>query len=235
MIDDDEGPEPERPDAVRVGRRALALYAVASRASFEWAAPAEAGEGYRAALLDWVATRRLDDELEPAERDLLNASIGTPDERTFVPASWRAEGAAVLAWALGRLVLPEVDRNVGLGPLGEMLYDGRAAGELRLRAAGQITEFEAILYNLNWRVNHHRRNPAPYDLRGMLENYGGLPPDAGVLRYGPDGDLVVGGLPFTAAPADRRAACTSIVLERRRAATWLCGDHPIYSQVAMDT
>lgn len=211
------------------------LYAVASRASFEWAAPAEAGEEYRAALLDWVAARRLDDELEPAERDLLDAPIGTPDARTFIPATWRAEGAAVLVWSLDRLVLPGVDRNVGIGPLGDVLYGERSAGDLQLRAADEITQLEAILYNLNWRVNHHRRDPAPCDLCRTLIDYGDPPPDSGPIDYGPDGDLLVGGLSFTAAPADRRATCTSIVLERRRAATWLCGDHPIYSQVEMDT
>ena len=213
----------------------MALYAVASRASFEWAAPQESGEEYRASLLKWVAARQLDDEFEAGERSLLAAPVGTPDERVFIPAAWRAEGAAVLAWAVGRFSLPGVDRTVNIRDLGGVLSGELAWDDLQLRDAKQVTLLEGVLYNLNWRVNHYRLDPAPYDLRKMLKDYDWPPPDAAPIRYVADGDLRVEDLPFTAAPADRRARCTSVVLERRRAATWLCGDDPVYSRVSMDT
>ena len=212
-----------RPDAIRVGRRALTLDAVSVRAAFESTTPAETAAEYRASLLDWVAARQLDGELEPHARQFLAAP------------SWTTEGAAVLAWSLGRLTLPPVDRLVTRDEVGDALYDELPWADLRLRTAGEIDLYEAVLYNLNWRVNHHRWNPNPYDLRAMLRDYDRLPVDAGPLAYGTDGDLMVDGMPFTAAAAERRATCTGIVLERRRAATWLCGDDPVYSSTSMDT
>lgn len=49
----------------------------------------------------WLTAHGLDDELEPRERAFLDQPLGSASDEDVSYGSWRAEGLAVLAWALG--------------------------------------------------------------------------------------------------------------------------------------
>lgn len=207
---------------------------VASRARFEVHKDREEASLYRSNLLKRVREIALDDELESAERQMLHAEIGALDERTVVHSTWRYEGAAVLAWALGRLDLPPVyepvsDRAVG-GVFFDMSYD---SDSFTLRDSETIESFEELMYNLHWRVRDFSIRPRPYDLRRMFSDVPSLTGVAPVRFL--DDDLAIGDVPIFRAPRDRFITCHSVVSERRHAASWLCGHHEQYSEVPLDT
>ena len=213
--DDEGGPPAVRPDAIRVGRRALALYAVANRAAFERHPSAETASEFLDGLHAWIVDRDLDDELEPAERDWLAMPIGGLDLGSTNTASWRIEGAAVLAWALSRMPLPSVDQAVTRDAVGDALFAPLPWSELQLRPAADITRLESVLYNLNWRVCRAMKDSAPQDVRRLLHHYLDPLPDAEPVPFAADDDLAVGGVAFTSATADDQSRCRGTVLERR--------------------
>ena len=55
--------------------------------------------------------------MEPKEWEVLQRPLGRLDQRMQIEATWRLEGLAVLAWALGRFEVPPHDQLVSLGPL----------------------------------------------------------------------------------------------------------------------
>jgi hypothetical protein len=99
----------EPPDALRVLHRAWALCALASRARLEGLPAAMAG-ARAATIVGWMRSRGVEAELEPDERELLEAAPGELARDARVDASWRGDGAGVLAWALG--VTPQPDYQV---------------------------------------------------------------------------------------------------------------------------
>jgi hypothetical protein len=57
----------------------------------------------------WMTAHGLDAELEPRERAFLDLRLGGASDEDVSYGSWRAEGLAVLAWALGVAELPGPD------------------------------------------------------------------------------------------------------------------------------
>jgi len=59
----------------------------------------------------WLTAHGLDAELEAREKAFLDRALGSASEEEASAASWRAEGLAVLAWALGVAELPGPDQE----------------------------------------------------------------------------------------------------------------------------
>ena len=106
---DDEAVDRRPPSAERVARRALCLAAVVCRSAIEGDAGNGEAEALRQSVLEWAAAIGIIPEIEPRELALLQAPLGGLSERERIDGSWRGEGFAVLAWALGRCDLPPYD------------------------------------------------------------------------------------------------------------------------------
>lgn len=86
-----------------------------------------AGETY-AQSRAWLTAMGLDDELEPRERAFLDLRLGAASDDDVSHGSWRAEGLAVLAWALGVAEIPGPDQQADpmeLWTALDFLSDGR--------------------------------------------------------------------------------------------------------------
>jgi hypothetical protein len=76
----------------------------------------------------WLTANGLDDEIEPRERAFLDRSLGAASDDEIAQGSWRAEGLAVLAWALGVAEMPAPDEQadpMDLWTALDFLSDGR--------------------------------------------------------------------------------------------------------------
>ncbi len=232
-----------RPDAMRVVRRALVLFAGAFRALLEEDAGTDeqtAADALRNELLDWL--QRCDGLVEEAEMQelaFLQIPIGRADPRAVVRAVWRAEGAQVLLWALRARELPPHDAQEHpfrvcreLGVLAEVpppLYSSPA-----LRDEEELEWMRRRLLGLNWRMTNLRVSPTTVDFRNFAtENWFGGFDLEGIELV--DDDLSVDGETVTTASSAAVQITTSIALERHRAINWLIGAHPTYSAVVTPT
>lgn len=117
-----------RPSPARVAKRALVLCAVTMRAIAE-AEAESAGDTY-AQSRAWLTAHGLDEELEPRERAFLDSALGTASDEEVAGGSWRAEGLAVLAWALGVAEVPGPEEEADpmeIWTALDFLSDGRPA------------------------------------------------------------------------------------------------------------
>jgi hypothetical protein len=158
--------------------------------------------------------------------------------QAVVDASWRAEGMAVLAWALGTADLPAHDELVqpgtvadGLGFLGDEVPLLEAP---RLRLPSELERMQRRLLGLHWRLRDYQLFPRALDLRALAAKcwFGSFDLDGIALC---DGDLAIGGVPISLADADQVTQVTSIARERHQAINWLCGDCRRYSHVGTST
>jgi hypothetical protein len=236
---------PWRPSAARVAKRAVVLTCIAARAELE----GHAGQAWMPERLGWlgtlVARSGVVDEFEPAERVLLDTPSGGLGEQAAIDAAWRLEGVAVLAWALRRFRLAAYDQQVDaeelLVALGVDLWSRDARVELLvevdpvLRPRGELEALRDQQFAAHWRLRDFLSvEPRRLDFAAFAQTAWFGPLD---LRGLPliDGDLAVGGVPIDQAQMGRLQLAHSVVTERRRAAAWLCGEPPIYSEVPLDT
>lgn len=235
MYDAGEPGRHPRPQAGEALRRALVLSTVAARAGLEARADESEARDMHPGILDWLRATGLEQSLEPAEAALVAAPLGTLDAAAALDAGWRAEGAYVLAWALGRHApLPHdrlVDPDDIAWPLG--FLDARALereGEAELRGEREIDTFLARQLAVHWRLREYAQRPGPMNFAAVVANGGWarLDIDQGALV---DDDLAIDGGRIDRADEARLERCTSIASERHRAASWLAGADPVYSNV----
>jgi Domain of unknown function (DUF4272) len=235
----DEEADPIPPSADRVARRALALAAVVCRSGIEGDAGDAEAEKFRESVIKWVEEVGLTDEIEPNEMDLLRTPLGKLNNRQRIDASWRVEGLAVLAWALGRYELPPYDlcadgpaAGLALGFREEKEDTVLSAPELRSR--DELSSLADQLFSLHWRLRQYSLDGAAMDFVDVARRawFGPLPLDG--LRIC-EGDLEVRGVPLFRAPQELWLEAMSIARERQQAANWLEGQDAIYSEVTCDT
>jgi hypothetical protein len=121
------------PTPCRVAKRALALTAVAARATLEFDAPQlDDPETQRRRLIDWIESLDIGDEFEPEEWKVLQRPVGNIEQQDHLNAMWRVEGLAVLAWAIRRHELPPDDELVVPADLYQAMgiFDARTGHEL---------------------------------------------------------------------------------------------------------
>jgi hypothetical protein len=229
---------PTPPPARRVAARTLVLAAVVGRASLE-----TRGEGGADAPtpLEWLNSLGIARELEPWESAFLRQPLGRAAPAVVGNASWRAEGLAVLAWALNRFPLPAYDEaTLPESALASVGYGSREVGRQLLdagvlRPAAEIERLAAHATVVTWRLRTFGLSPVPWHFSDYLRGHGAFKESwLDGLRF-LDGDLAVGDRPITQAPAEHVHACAGIAVERHVAAYWLEGDDPVYSRVDPST
>lgn len=214
-------------------RRALVLSSVAARAGLEARAADAEARGMHPRILDWLRDAGLEATMEPAELDLVRTPLGAMDSVAAINAGWRAEGAYVLAWALGHHDVLAHDRVVDphdvAWPLG-FLDAGALAREDRaeLRGEREIDTFLARQLAVHWRLREYALRPGPMDFAAVVANGGWARLDIDD-RALVDGDLAIDGVRIDQADVARIERCISIASERHRAASWLAGTDPVYS------
>jgi hypothetical protein len=227
---------PPPPAPGRVARRALALCALACRSQLEPHAGDPTAAEILAAVRNWLHANAIDAEFEDEERRVLDRPLGrlAPDDASF--AGWRGEGAATLAWALGRWSLGPIDVPSDAAEVATRL-DWLADGPLalvdgaRVRAKSDVVQLAEMLEVAGLRIAGHLAGEPPVSLRNFAGAGFRAPQDAEPLGFAPDGELLVGGRRLSEAAPDAQHAALRIVEERRRAVQWLAGQHAVYSAV----
>ena len=239
--DDDEEDEPDPPTAVRVVRRALALTAVTARALAEQANPTDEGvEEYRRDILQWVEALDLGDELEPNEWQVLQRPVGQLDPQSTINSTWRLEGLAVMAWALGRFELPPYDELVDPQELfGAMCFlDVPQAQQLlaepQLHSPEELAELQKQSLAVHWRLRDYTLRPQSMDFRDFAENCWFGPLNIRPFRL-IDGDLALGEFAIDNAPDNVFSSAHSSAMERHQAVNWLTWGGEIYSETDTST
>ncbi len=179
-------------------------------------------------------------EIEPAEKDMIYAPLGSLDKQKGTRATWRAEGLGILAWALGRFPFPKYGEKVdpyeltdSLAFLDEEATNVIQSAELRPRA--QLKACRELFYAIHCRLREFQRQKKARSIAAWieptwLETLGIESP------LGPAGDLRVGGLEIGDVDEGKVNQYAWAVNERHRAAIWLAGEEgPLYSGFSVDT
>jgi hypothetical protein len=193
--------------------------------------------------LRWLKGVGIARELEPQERNFLGNLFGHVDATALSNGSWRAEGLAVLAWALNRLELPAYDegidpfaapRSVGFGDPCEVAR--QILGSCVLRPSFEIELFGTHATLVTWRLRQFRLDLGhSFDFNAYLRRHASFRETwLEGLRF-VDGDLAIGDQSIKNVPPERVAFCERIALERQIAAYWIQGDARIYSKVEPTT
>jgi hypothetical protein len=243
---EDFGTEPDPgdsppPTAKRVARRACAMAAVAGRALLEQDRPdnAEARETHRE-IQEWVDAIGVREELEPAEAEFLAQPLGAPSRQEAVDFTWRLEGLAVIAWALGRFGLPAHDQLVTPSDLLRSLgiLSAKKAQEVlasaSLRPQDELAAQRERLFAVHWRLTEWRLRAKPIDFAEFARTAWFGPLDLSYVRL-LENDLAIGDVPLSRAPAERIDGATSAAMERHLAVNWLNGGSEVYSETDVST
>jgi len=230
----------EPPGAETVARRAAILSTVVGRGLIEADEAVQDGDALIASdLLAYFDELDLARDAEPEEEALIRAPYGTLPDQAVIDATWRAEGLAVLSWALGVLdELPPIDETVDLHALAERLRLpwGSAAEigilsspELR-RSPAEIDALDTMLLTAHWRVRQFTHiDPKPMDYVAWVPGVEWAQLSLEGLDV-VDRDLAIGGVPITRADGDAISTTGSILTERRIAVSWLQGYDALYSE-----
>ena len=236
--DDEDDGEADPPTPERVAARAFVLTAVVARASMEKAFQEEADptiEEDRLAVIRWVKSLGIRDELEPQEWKVLERPVGKLENRDLLNAHWRVESLTMLAWALGRYSMPEYDELTDLdGVIDAMgLLDEEASAALlkdpKLRSPEELETMQDHQLALHWRVRDYSLQQEPMDFVEFSKNswFGGF--DLERFRV-INGDLAIDDVEICKAGPDEVNTVQSIVMERHLAINWLVGDSEIFSE-----
>lgn len=224
-------------DLAAVVARTQATFALVTRAQVEeqLALGPERAESWTGALdrLErFVDEEGLDPALVDEERVLLALPWGGFPPADVKAATWRIEGLAVLLFALSKLeALPagrEVDAEAVHAAL--PLFAPRSVVEAgaRLRPAEELDRLRRSLGVWRWRAKTeliHRQGGAPSsgeDYEAMVARAAERAHAAGLVEL-VEGDLACGATPFGALSSEALRTLATVVLERGRAADWLCG------------
>ncbi|HVR95083.1 MAG TPA: DUF4272 domain-containing protein [Thermoanaerobaculia bacterium] len=220
------------PTAVQVTQRAFVLAAIVARGAAERSVGDPEAEAFRVEVLQWLDAAGVTSALEPQELEILQAPLGTLTEQQAKNAGWRAEGLGVLAWALNQWELASFDVPTDAAVVAETLGFLKPEGlellnSAQLRSPLETKELARRMYLIHMKLrlaDQGSRSPDIYEVAKRLR----VDPDKLGLV---EDDLVIDDTPLKAASEDLVRMTLSTVVERHRAANWLLGDHPVYSEV----
>lgn len=230
------------PTAERVARRALALTALTARAVLEQDVAKANPDVPRLhdGLRGWIHDTGTENELEPDELRIVLRRPGAPDSKQLADSTWRLEGLAILAWALGRFEIPSHDELVSMNQLWRSLgfLDSRAAKAVldgpSLRPRGDIAKVRNRLFALHWRLRNFHLNRGTMDFAEFARTCWFGPLDLGGLPL-VEGDLAIKGERIDRAPASAFSSALSAAQERHQAANWLWEGPERYSDASVAT
>jgi hypothetical protein len=225
--------------AQRVAARAMVLSAISCRGAIEKDAEKPGAEVLRKQILPWLDQIGVTQEIEPAERDMLDTPLGKLDLRKALNATWRCEGLTVLAWALQWSELPrpqdQCDPPLIANSMG--FLDERRNTPLHnpvLRPIEDIEMWGDTYLTLHWRLRLLNSSPGTMDFVSEVDRC-----EWGPLRIDPleilNNDIAIDGLRIDKLDPRRHRELMSIAQERHQAFNWLLGFEQIYSQVTTDT
>lgn len=235
---DREWPTPAVPGPVRVARRALALTAVAARATLEL--DESKPDDHRIQILEWINDLNSADELEPHERKLLGRRVGSLKEQEFVATMWQVEGLAILVWALNLAPAPAYDKLVIPADVYESigLFDVEAGDRLlqnpKMRSADELHEMQERLFLFQWRLQRFASDPVPMNLVAYCESCLFANNDLSKFRI-KNNDLAIGDSTIAKARPHELGQSQSVATERFRAINWLLDASNVYSQTDTST
>lgn len=223
--EDDAPVEP--PTAARVINRLILMGALVNRGFME---QHEEGKSLQKDSLADLQGTEAWSEGETDEVRLLQTPVGELAEKEAWKLPWLSEGAAVLAWALGRLELPAYDQQVDV----QTLYDAIGAMETggsqsHLRPAAEIEALSTQMLAIHWRLVQFSLDHQPMDFAEYATRAWFGPMELTLARL-IENDLDIQGLPLSQAPDEHWTVASGIMEERRRAIHWLLGGHAVYSE-----
>ena len=226
---EEEAPESEPPDEERVFRRFLALIAAATRGLLEHdlAGDPAAAQLHHARLLEWIARTEIGEELEPNEWEVIQRVPGRLEPQEAVNSTWRWEGVAVLAWALGLHGLPMHDTLVTPAEIWKLVnYPeaetiGTTRSVAKLRSTDELAWMQARLLGIHWRLRDFSIRPQAMDfVQFSQESWFGGFDLTGIPVV--DNDLAIGRTTISQADEDSMSIAQSAATERHQAINWLC-------------
>jgi hypothetical protein len=228
------------PDAQRVARRALILSAIVCRSNSDHDPINPDAIALWNRLKAWIESLDVASEIEPAEKEIIYAPLGSLDRQKRDQAAWRAEGLGILAWALGRYPFPKYGKKVDPYELTDKLaFLAEEAAEIilsaQLRPRVELAACRELFYAIHCRLRGFQRRKEAKNIADWIE-----PAWLETLEIesplGPTGDLRVGDVEIIAVDEEKVNQYEWAVNERHRAAIWLTGEEgPLYSQFTVDT
>jgi hypothetical protein len=226
-------PDPQPPAASAVARRALILAALTCRGHLESSLDEPASRALHARILTWLETAGLLEDLEPEEQGIFHTAKGDLKEQQRLAAVGAIEGAAILAWALGKYPLPPMDVLVEPFKVGDALgFLWEGAVDLiryaKLRSPAELSALHGLATAVSARLQEVEAHPVRPDFAA------GIPAAwlrlLGLYRHSPllHGDLALSGHPVHLVDPQQRRAVAEVAGERARAASWLLGARSRY-------
>ena len=174
------------------------------------------------------------------ERNFLESFGFGIKQKQIVDASWKAESAVVLMWALGWVEnFPKMDEEVDPDILKS--FDGtKKVDALQLRPFEEIEKKRELMESWHWRVrtkqlidSNFKFSPPEAMKKDGIQTLDDVVKLAAKIRYEQgdlpkiiDEDYVFLGKPFRTLQTGEVALAQSIICERHFALNWLCGMAP---------
>lgn len=227
------------PDAVTVARRALILCGVVCRSNLEYYTDETYRRQTAADVSAWLTDLDLWPYVEPDEDKIFCTPFGKLPPSLSAQGTWFVEGLAILAWALHRGDFPPHDEKVDAVDVTNTL-DFLSPDAEDLLACPTLRDASELEAAREWFYDAH------CTLRGYLNHcgHGRLAADTGdhlkILGVETSAVMVKGYLAFKGRPVSRikRAELWEwehVICERHRAAIWLVGEEPSYTELSVDT
>jgi hypothetical protein len=124
----------------------LVLSAIVCHSAIEGDAGNPKAEAFREDVLSWICGIGLVEEAESNEFALLECKLGGLSDRQRIDASWRAEGLAVLAWALRRGELPVYDKRADPYPIAQALGFREMRQDTVLAIRGFVRKRRSVIW-----------------------------------------------------------------------------------------
>jgi hypothetical protein len=252
MADDDNADDEMRfKTTEEVAWRALALVALTYRVSMDSLARTDPHKTSRwnellTQLRRWVSGQGIEAYLSPTEREVLAQALGQIDDDTLFDFSWRLQALVAVLWALNVIEpMPSCTESYAADALQPLLPFGRPVGEFlttaRLRAEEELVAERHRAEFWNWRARTdllRRRGTKPpagktYDT--ILARAAESAREDGIVTEVRDGDVVCGGVTYSALSQEAFADAASTAQERHFALNWICGCAEDWDDTPTDT
>ena len=188
--------ERHAPSALRVAQRACVLSVVTCRGFVEQKA-SDAGD-FWSRVLQWFDGLSVSSEAEPFELQLIHSPLGALPHKDQVYATWRAEGLAVLAWALQSYALPAYDEQVVAAEVANslgFLEPETVLNAPSLRPDSEVQRLSESMFSAHWRLAEQNLSPRQMDFESFAQTAWFGPLSLEGLRI-VGADLAVGAVPI---------------------------------------